>query len=330
MSIKAKNGWIVNWFEKWEKVHDEAMKNIPACSHWPNELLQILFDASIGTHKKIALITQNEVPIAMVVLRAQDRFYYEPIANSFTIPGFLFLGKSELASSVLLSLQLPLRISWWRMSQDPPSETLRVVRKSQSVQHYIMNLNEDFEDYWRSAGHFNTIRRMRKRCQKFTFSVDPNNFKEGCLYWIMNNWGKKWKVPQENLANRILSAKYLELLKLHHCLVLFDGDRPVAGHTFLVHNGDLVWLVTHRDESYEHFGVGTRLMDLSFHWAKEAGFNKIDLGTTQSYKSRWAPISKQNWTKLEVCPEIVYRFFQAKRFKQQLIGRMRHYYNRLY
>jgi CelD/BcsL family acetyltransferase involved in cellulose biosynthesis len=91
----------------------------------------------------------------------------------------------------------------------------------------------------------------------------------------------------------------------------------VAGSTLVVHAGDVVGILTHRDKSYEHYSLGTRLMDLSFQWAKQSGFRRYDLGTagpagTLTYKSRWAPISSQRWALLEFCPEFHYRLRQFR------------------
>jgi hypothetical protein len=304
----------VVWFDKWEEILNDAVKGLPEHPQWSNELLEILFERTTAESKKIALVTDQGLPVAIVGLRSSDGKTYEPVANAFTIPQFHLIGQIDSTASILMNIDVPLSISWWRMPSEPPMPTLRNVRSYVTKQHYIADLSEDPEVYWRASGHLNTVRRMRNRCQQYEIKVNPVGGEE----WVTANWGRHWVVDPRNVNDRIFSAQCLRKLGKYLTIVMYDGERPVAGNTYLEHNGSLVWLVTYRDEGYEQFGVGTRLMDYSFQYAKQSGFRNLDLGTTQSYKLRWAPLSDQQWVKFELCPEYQYRLMQFRRYGNRI------------
>jgi hypothetical protein len=44
-----------------------------------------------------------------------------------------------------------------------------------------------------------------------------------------------------------------------------------------------------------------RLMDLGFYWARDMGFQKIDLGGSFDYKDKWAPENGEKW-EFNICP----------------------------
>ena len=107
-----------------------------------------------------------------------------------------------------------------------------------------------------------------------------------------------------DLADRLVVSEYLEKRGLYQTLSLVDADEPVAGLTFLIHRNAAVAQVNYRDPRYDRYGVMTRLMDLSFYWAKERGFETIDLGGSFDYKEKWAPQSGEKW-EFDVCPRFM-------------------------
>jgi len=315
MGWQQTHRWRVHWFDKWERVLDDAVDSFPEHPHWPNVLLRILFEVPSPDRKTIALVLDHGVPIAMVGLRIRGDWYM-PLSQYF-IPDFLMVGKQELVGSVLMRLHVPLNVSWWRMLSEPPSSsrTVHTVR-TRTAPHYVVDLTGDPEIHWRSSAHMKALRNIRNRCREFAFAVNP----PGGAEWIIRNWSKHWKIGPEEIEDRIVAARYLEGLEKHYSLLLLDRGKVSAGTTFVVHRRELVALVTHRDESYDHYGTGTRLMDLAIQWAKQSGFQRLDLGTTQSYKGRWAPISSQQWVMLEICPELYYRIHQLTSYGRRLRG----------
>lgn len=109
-------------------------------------------------------------------------------------------------------------------------------------------------------------------------------------------------MPSYQIDDRVLAAKYLEHKGYHYTLALTNRGDWLSANTFLYHDGDAVWQVGYRNPKYQSYGVGTRLMDLSFHWAAEKGFRKVAIGGNHEYKIRWAPIDcvKQHLT---ICPD---------------------------
>lgn len=117
-----------------------------------------------------------------------------------------------------------------------------------------------------------------------------------------------------DLSDRLLAAQYLEKQGHYYSMLLLDHGVPVAGHSFVVHQRDLVAHVTYRQQEYDWYGVSTRLLDLAFHWAAEAGFEKLDLGGGYDYKARWAPQDGER-TEFNVYPTVLYR---ARQFDELL------------
>jgi GNAT superfamily N-acetyltransferase len=317
MTVPNVSDWQVDWFSKWEAVHDDALAVLPQCPEWPSELLRYLYEASSGVRRRLALVSEGGTPIGLIGLRGRGRRWWEPLAQPFAVPAFPGVGKVELAGALLMKLRVPIAVQWWRMPTKPPSEALPVIHDYRSVPHYIMDLQQDLEAYWRDAGHLNTVRRARKRCRDLTFAVNPVLPDGDGVGWVNAQWGEFWDVGSRTVENRTVVGRYLEPRGKHHSLLLLDGERPVAGHTFVVHGEDIVWLSTYRDKSYDEYGVGTRLMDLAFHWASEQGYRTLDLGTTQAYKERWAPLSDRHWVKFELCGPFQYRLLKAE---QRVMG----------
>jgi hypothetical protein len=313
MTVPNVDDWHVDWSSTWEAVHDDAVAVLPRYPEWPNEMLRDLYEASSGVRRKLALVSERGTPIGLIGLRGRGRSWWEPLAQPFAVPAFPLIGKAELAGALLMRLRLPMAVQWWRMPTQPPSDASPLIHDYRSVPHYIIDLQQDFEVHWRAAGHMNTVRRARKRCRDLTFAVNPVLPDGDGVAWVNAKWGEFWDVAAQTVANRTLAGRYLEPRGMHYSLVMLDGDRPVAGHTFVVHGKDVVWLSTYREKSYDDYGVGTRLMDLACHWAREQGFHSLDLGTTQRHKARWAPLSDRQWVKFEVCAAFQYRLLQAQR-----------------
>ena len=72
-----------------------------------------------------------------------------------------------------------------------------------------------------------------------------------------------------------------------------------------VHGNDVVAGVICRDVEYDRCNSGTRLLDLSFQWALEAGYTTYDIGGGHEYKQDWAPCVGERW-QLRICPPLLF------------------------
>lgn len=279
----------VKFFDRWEPELDEALANLPETELCPHELFRMLVQNPGPARKIIALAEDRGDPVALAGLR--ERYgSWEPVTQ-WLIPGFLFPHKPGNLWRVLGALGMTLNIGWWRWKFPP--EKLPWIKDIEAFPTYGMSCEDDFEKFWRQSSHFRHIRKVRNRCTGFDFRINEVGVRE----WTIRNWGEKWgHGKMADLSDRLLVADYLEKKNLLFTLSLHDTGKPVAGATVLVHKGDVVAYVNYRDPDFDHHGVMVRLIDHCFFWAKENGFDRIDLGGTADYKQRWAPPDGQKYT----------------------------------
>jgi hypothetical protein len=295
-------GLEIQWHDSWYPGLDDALHCLPETSLLSRELFRKLVQNPCAIKKRVALVTERKEPVAMVGLR---RIWgrWEPLTN-WILPGALFPVKEGYTTRVLPALGLELGIGWWRWDFPPPR--MRWMRNLQEETTYGMSCNEDFDGYWRKKDRFyRNLRNIRNKCKNFEFRVNDPWMAE----WTIRNSESKWRTPggveSGDLPDRLLVAKYLQERNLHFTLSLHDDGEPVAGETVIVHRNVAVDHVNYRDEKYDRFGAMTRLSELGYLWAKEMGFEGIDLGGTFDYKRNWAPPQGKKWN-FNIIPNYIY------------------------
>jgi len=309
------NGLKVTWFDSWHPVIDEALQLLPEMETCPHELFRLLIETHGADQKRITLFTEKGVPVAVAGLRRISRRYRFELVTWIIIPDSIFPTQPGYLMPALEALGVEVIVCWRRMHSPRPSSLL--MRDPEELAVYQIQCSTSFEDYWRESGHWNTIKRCRNRCRNFNHVINP----PGGVEWTIKNWGPVWDVDPILVDDSILSAKYMENQGQHYTFLLLDGEKPVAGHTFLQHGQDMVWQVTYRDPTYDKFGVGTRLMDIAFHWIAEAGYNSIDLGGRHTYKVRWAPPVGE-MSIFTICPEPLFRAKQILKKARSIPGKL--------
>jgi GNAT superfamily N-acetyltransferase len=285
----------VTWFNGWHPALNEALQSLPENDACPHELFRLLIQTSSSAPKRVALISKRGVPIAVAGLRQIGPLSWEPV-TTWIIPGVVFPARSGYLIPELEALKVDLRLAWWRIDSPPsPGQWMRSLKRTPTRG---IRCADDLELYWRKSGHLNTVRQCRKRCRDFTLTINA----PGAAEWTIRHWGERWGSHPDGVTDRIVNARYLENRGRYYSFLLLDADKPVVGHGFSLHRRDLVWRATYRDRAYDRIGVGTDLLDLAFHWAAEAGLEKIDLDVASHSKTRWAP---QDGQVLEfvTCPE---------------------------
>ena len=293
----ASQGLKVTCFDRWTPELDEVLQCLPETGTLPHELFRLLMKMPDSGKKQLFLVTDRGEPVALVGLR--NRWGgWEPVTQ-WIVPGVLFPVKDEYLARVLAALRFNIRVAWWRWKIPPPRACW--IRNVVSTPTYGSRCAGDFEHYWRQSDFFKNIRLYRNRCRSFALKV---NF-PGSREWTIKNWEMRWRrqgmSEMPDLAERLAASEYLEKKGLYHTLSLLDGVEPVAGITFMIHQNTAVAHVNYRDPRYDRQGVMTRLMDLSFYWAREMGFEEIDLGGSFDYKEKWAPANGEKW-EFDVAP----------------------------
>jgi GNAT superfamily N-acetyltransferase len=311
------NGLKVDWFDGWHPILDEALQSLPEMETCPHELFRLLIENPGPARKRSALVTERGVPVAVVGLRQRGRYSWEPVTQWIT-PGAVFPAKPGYLMSALESLRIEVWVAWWRMASPPPASQL--MRYLESTPTYRLSCSGDCERYWRETGHFKTIRRIRNRCRNYTLAINA----PGSAEWTIRNWEAKWRpdpaTVDPSLTDRIIAANYLEGQGRYYTLTLLDGDVRIGGATMTVHHGDAVAGVLHRDLEYRRQGVGDRLIDLSFTFAAERGFETFDIGGGHHYKSHWARQEGERWW-FNICPEPLYGVKQTLNWARRLRGK---------
>ena len=295
--MAAGQGLRIRYFDEWHPVLDDALREFPETELCPHELFRELMQNRSSTQKITILFTEDNIPVALAGLRRWGD-YWIPVTN-WIIPGILFPFKKGCLERVIRILGLEMHVGWWRQEIPPPN--MKEIRNISVGPTYGLKCSNSFEDYWKSSGHLKRIRNVRRKTNHFRFEINPPGGSE----WIIKNWEKTWR-PKElkrmrDLEDRLIAAKYLERIGLHSSLLLSDRGQWVSGNTFIIHKNDPVWQLTYRDRNYDSYGVGTRILDLSFQWASNERFNKIDLGGDHDYKKLWAPEDGLKYM-FRVCP----------------------------
>lgn len=310
------NGLDVVWFDGWHPALDEALPGLPEIESCPHELFRLLIQNPGPAHKSSALVTERGVPVAVLGLRQRGRYSWEPVTQ-WIVPGAIFPAKPGYLIPALEAARQEVWVAWWRMEHAPPPSKL--MRCLESTPTYRLHCSGDFEKYWRENGYFKTIRRTRNRCRNLTLAINS----PGSAEWTIRNWQARWSEDpasvDPSLSDRILAAEFLASRGRHYALLLLDGDVPVGGATMTVQNRDVVAGVLYREPQYDRLGVGVRLIDLSFSFAAENGFEVFDLGGGHDYKKHWAPQQGERWW-FNLCPEPLFWVKQAVRWARKLRG----------
>jgi GNAT superfamily N-acetyltransferase len=311
------NGMKVVWFDGWHPELDDALHDLPEPDNCPHELTRLLIQNPGPVKKRAALVTDGGIPVAVVGLRQRGRYSWE-LLTQWIIPGLVFPAKPEFIIPALEAIGRDVWVAWWRMAEPPSQSSL--IRYLESTPTYRMHFSEDFEQYWRDNRYFKTIRRVRNRCRNYNLKV---NF-PGSEEWIIKKWEARWRkefaVMDPSLPDRIVAAKYLAGYNLYFSLTLFDEEAPIGGATMTVQGNHLVAGVLYREPQYHRDGVGDRLIDLSFSFAAEHGFECFDIGGGHKYKKNWARQEGEHWL-FNICPASLYRMKQMTRWARKLMGK---------
>ena len=199
-----------------------------------------------------------------------------------------------------------MKLAWWRWETPPPRSSC--IKNLFSEAGYAAN-SQNFEKLWCKTGAIEKVNISRSKCEGFGLAIN----RPGSIEWVIKNWEAVWdpKGLAENpdFSERLLVAEYLEKKGLSYALSLLDNDRITCAIGCLVHRNDLVIQYIYGNREYKNYLAPIRLIDLAFHWAKDKGFNRIDVGGPISFfkktsfgaKEKWAPEYGQKYT-FSVCP----------------------------
>ncbi len=228
-------------------------------------------------------MTDHGAPVAVIALR-RHKHHWEP-ATAGVAPRAVAPAQPGRIAEALAALGLNIRMEGWA-GPLPPTVPVHDVAK---LTVFRIATSTDFEAYWRATGHWAVVKPARRQSRAFEFAVDAPD----AIEWILGRWEERWRDDPARETSRIndmlLASHFYAGRGQMRSFLLLDGDRPVAGNTFFVHNDEMILQCVARDPDYARAGVGTRCMDLTFQWAAEHGPAMINLGGGHEYKAGWAP-----------------------------------------
>ena len=228
---------------------DAALATLPEMDSCPHELFRMVATNPGPAAKQTLLVIEKDLPLAIVALR-QRHSDWVPVTH-YHLPGRVF---GQLGSAP--DRRAAARLGWPFHGVVATTERPAWHRKRTSHE-----VDADFQDRVRHGrrgqqaceprDHLNDVKRMRKRCEPFRVVVDF----PGGMEWVTRKWEEKWRspgdLPAADLDDRLLAARYLEERRAHHSVIVLDGDRPIGGNTYIVHDHELVWMYTYREPEYD-------------------------------------------------------------------------------
>jgi hypothetical protein len=298
----ARHGLRVHWWHAWDAELDAALEVLPESSACSRELYRLLIQHPPTTDKRTALVLHGSRPVAVAGVRRRAHDWV-PVTH-YMLPGVIFPHEPGYLGSALAALGIEIAVGWWRMGGPPPE--IAGMHELERIPTFAAPLHGDWEQHWRAARHLKDVKQARRRCQDFTLRVnDPDD-----LDWTILNWEAKWRadpaVGRSDLADRLAVARHLQDIGRNFTLTLTDRGRPVAGSTLVRQDNDLVGQYMYRSPDHDWYAVGTRLIDLTFQWGAEHGFDTMDIGGDHPrYKRHWAPETGAKYS-FCVCPAVRY------------------------
>jgi hypothetical protein len=287
-------GLEVAWSSVWAPAHDLALARLPLLDA-PTRQLHRLLGTTISGSKLHAIVTSDDELIAVVTLRRRPGFW-EP-ASAQCLPGTPVACLPDQLGRVLRGIGREVDIgSFYRDPTDLRPTHMR------SYDRYGADLTGDYEAYWPSQGGMN-YRTARKRTAGFEVRIDH----PGDLEWTVNRWAEHWADDPSgqvaSAADRLAVWGHLRGDLVHTVMVAKDGQ-PTAGCVHFCADGVVKFECTGRDFSFEKQRVGTRVLDASFEWAKQAGYEIFDMGGGADYKHWWAPPYAKSFAARFVPPQV--------------------------
>ena len=276
----------VEWLRGWDASLVDVLRALPEPPGCPHSLLQLLIENEVPEPKLVAVVFSNDDPVAVIPLRDT----HEPwqIVTNWITPGHPFPAATGFHVPALAALRHDVYVSWWQLADVPAHVRLQDLSILPTRR---ADLTTDFEAFWKQSGQLRSVRRARERCDDLRLELDFPGTAEATIRRWEHTWRSTPNVELPSLRDRLVASQHLAELGRQYCFSLHDGEDLVAGMTFLVYKGGLIFHVPYRHRDYDKLGVGVRLLDRASHWGAENGFSFLDLGGTDfgAYKARWGP-----------------------------------------
>jgi hypothetical protein len=285
--------YAVHVVERWDPRLDGALAQLPEMPSCPHELYRTLAASLPARERLLALVERDGEAVALLALRRQQRHWR--LVTDGVVPS----PAAPCVPGELLPALRALRRDIWVGAQDAPPPRGVPVSGAYAIQNYRMPATADFEAFWHETGMWGMIKRGRQSTRRFGIRVDEG---PPAAEWTLRQWARRWQSQEtRTLPQLLIAAEHLQRRGLYHTFRMFDGDEPIGGYNFQAVGPRLVFQTTWYDERYATRKVGARLFEYAFFWARDNGFDEIDIGGGHDYKALWAPPRGELWA-YNLCP----------------------------
>jgi len=277
-------GLSVDWHETWDPGVSRFYHALGGGDWLPEELLIRLCADQSAHLKRIALVTREGAPWALVPMRWNTRSW-RPLLHGISDPFPLTLSQGGLAET-MAALNIGVHIGFGR--GNPAG--IRNLRWTSSQPCYELDLTTSPEVYWRTTGRWKTVAQARRRGSDFTLLRNDAAF----LDWTIRAWRERWSTGRASDT----VAQWRDRLTFNcwglesgavRSWILLDQERPVAGAIAVVGDGVMNIQTIIRDQEYDWYGVGNRIVAEAMMDAFEFGMERVAFGAGFAYKRWWAP-----------------------------------------
>jgi hypothetical protein len=273
------------WFEHWEPVLDDALRVLPESETCSHDLFRVLATNASPAPKRLALVLDGEDPIAVVALRKRN--YHWDLVTEGVVPYAFPPCAAGREIDALHALGLFVWVNEW----ERPLPRERSVRFVQHEQVFQVSTRTDFDAFWRQRGNMNSVKKARRRSQRFgevTLEIDA----PGAERWTIDGWAQTWAdhAWNETVAapDIAAAAAYLAPRGRYHAFRLLINGEPAAGLNLFVRGSTLIMMNSARDRRFDRAGAGIHLDELFYRWSGDSAYETVELGGGFEYKQRWA------------------------------------------
>ncbi|HEY7802183.1 MAG TPA: GNAT family N-acetyltransferase [Dehalococcoidia bacterium] len=275
-------------YDAWHSGLDRALAELPEMPSCPHELFRRLALQTSGAEKRFILTLDAGSPVAIAGLRRHHR-HWRPMCEEIA-PGAVFPAVAGYVVPALKASGLDIWVSY--LDSPPPQAQTRAIH---ALPRFSMPCGMDYERFWHETGQWGLVKWARRSGRRYTFEVDAPGAAADTIERSIQRWSGTAGSQDAIRADMLIAAAhYGRTGQLKAFRLLHDGT-PIAGHNFFVDGGRLLFQSTWHAAEYRKSSPGTRLLDLVMWWARESGYDEVDLGGGHGYKARWAPCAGHLW-----------------------------------
>ena len=273
----------VSWHAAWDQDTSRFFKRLGGESWLPEQVLERLVNDQSIHPKRVALLTRDGQPWALVPLRWTTK-YWQPLLRGVADPFPDFIA-THATEEVFAALNVGVYVRFG--TQDPVN--VRSRRWAATDTSYDLSLDESPERFWRQTARWKSVVQARKRTAGFDLVRDD----PAATRWTVERWRRRWSTGRAievsaKWRDRIAFDQWGLTSGAVRSWALRDRGRWVAGCVGVIRDGSMMLQTVAREPEYDWYSVGTRVFAEAVMGAYELGLREVSFGAGFEYKRWWA------------------------------------------